>query len=185
MANKVKFGLRNVYYSVIASDGTYGTPVAINGAVNLSLDTVGDKEDFYADDTIYYSSTANQGYEGDLEIALIPDSFKTDVLGMTADSNGALIENADDVIKSIALGFEVQGDDKPRRTWLYNCQVARPADNSATIEASKTPNTETLTISVMPRSSDRAVKCVMTKTNANEADFNTFFNDVYEAVGSH
>lgn len=183
MANKVKFGLRNVYYSVITeSNGTitYGTPVAIQGAVNLSLDVVGDKEDFYADDTIYYSSTANQGYEGDLEIALIPDSFKTDVLGMTADTNGALIETADDVVKSIALGFEVQGDTMPRRTWMYNCKVSRPADNAATIEASKTPSTETLSISCMPRLTDRAVKCVMTKTTENATEFEGFFSAVYE-----
>lgn len=184
MANKVKFGLRNVYYSVISTNAqgeiTYGTPVAIPGAVNLSLDIVGDKEDFYADDTIYYSSTANQGYEGDLEIALIPDSFKTDVLGMTADTNGALIETADDVIKSIALGFEVQGDSMPRRTWMYNCQVSRPADESGTIEASKTPNTETLSISCMPRLTDRAVKCVMTKTAENATQFESFFSAVYE-----
>lgn len=184
MANKVKFGLRNVYYSVISTNAqgeiTYGTPVAIPGAVNLSLDIVGDKEDFYADDTIYYSSTANQGYEGDLEIALIPDSFKTDVLGMTADKNGALIETSDDVIKSIALGFEVQGDSMPRRTWMYNCQVSRPADESATTEASKTPNTETLSISCMPRLTDRAVKCVMTKTTENATAFDGFFSAVYE-----
>ena len=183
MANKVKFGLRNVYYSVITeSNGTitYGTPVAIPGAVNLSLDIVGDREDFYADDTIYYSSTANQGYEGDLEIALIPDSFKTDVLGMTADTNGALTETADDVVKSIALGFEVQGDSMPRRTWMYNCQVSRPADEAATIESSKTPNTETLSISCMPRLTDRAVKCVMTKTTENATAYEGFFSAVYE-----
>ena len=40
MANKVKFGLRNVYYSVITetADGIeYGTPKQILGAVNMSL----------------------------------------------------------------------------------------------------------------------------------------------------
>lgn len=187
MANKVKFGLRNVYYSVITETNgqvSYGTPVAIPGAVNLSLDTVGDKEDFYADDSIYYSSTANQGYEGELEIALIPDSFKTAVLGMTQDANGALVENADDVVKSIALGFEVQGDATPRRTWLYNCSVARPSDSASTIESSKTPSTESLSISVMPRLSDRAVKVVMAKTTENASTYNSFFSSVYDVTAS-
>ena len=30
---------------------------------------------------MYFVATANQGYEGSLEIALIPDSFRTEVLG--------------------------------------------------------------------------------------------------------
>ena len=50
--NKVKFGIKNCYYSVITEDDngqvTYGTPVAFKGAVSLSLDASGgDPEKFY------------------------------------------------------------------------------------------------------------------------------------------
>lgn len=36
----------------------------------------------------------NSGYEGDLEIALIPESFLTDIMHEELDGNGVLAENA-------------------------------------------------------------------------------------------
>ena len=94
--NKVKFGLKNCHYALATLDSetgtvTFGTPVAIPGAVNLSLDPEGDTEPFYADDMVYYTTVANNGYSGDLEIALIPDSFRKDVLKETEDTNGCLL----------------------------------------------------------------------------------------------
>ena len=98
-SNKVKFGIKNCFYAVatIADDGsaTYATPVALKGAVSLSLEAQGDNSPFYADDITYYMSAANSGYQGDLELALIPDSFKKDVLGYAEDTNGILYEDAD------------------------------------------------------------------------------------------
>ena len=79
-SNKVKFGLKNCHYAKAVFDQetnevTFGTPVAIPGAVNLSLDPEGDTEPFYADDMVYYTTTANNGYSGDLEIALLPEGY--------------------------------------------------------------------------------------------------------------
>lgn len=184
MANKIKYGLRNVYYSKITiGEGgayTYATPVAIPGGVSLSLSASGDENDFYADDAIYYSVTANQGYEGDLEIALIPESFLTDIMGVTKDSNGALIENSDAKLSSFALGFEVQGDIKGRRTWLYNCSASRSNQDASTKESSITPSTETLSIKAMPRLSDHAVKVSMEENETNTTAYNGFFSEVYK-----
>ena len=79
--NKVRFNLKNVYFSklTVGESGTptYATPEHIPGAVSISMSPEGDTTPFYADGIQYYTSVANNGYSGDLEMALIPDSFRT------------------------------------------------------------------------------------------------------------
>ena len=148
--NKIKFGLSNVYYAVatIAADGsaTYGAPVRIPGAVNLSLEPQGENTPFYADNIVYYTSANNAGYEGDLEIALIPESFKKDVLGYAEDTNGILYEDVDAKAKNFALLFQFEGDVKAVRHVLYNCTATRPSIASETKTDSTEPTTETITV---------------------------------------
>lgn len=177
--NKIKFGLKNVYYSVITlvnNVPNYGTPVAVPGAVNLTLDPEGEKITFYADDSAYFVQTANSGYTGSLEIALIPDSFKKDVLGEIEDDNGALIENADVTTKDFALMFEFNGDANATRHVLYNVNAARPSVAGATKGASIEAQTETLEITASPAVDTKHVKA---KLNYGQTGYNTFYSAVY------
>lgn len=148
--NKIKYGIKNVYYAVatIAADGsaTYDTPVALPGAVSLSLDPQGDTSPFYADNIVYYTSIANNGYEGDLELAKIPDSFMTDVLGYVTDHNDIMFEDANAPVTHFALLFQFEGDKHAKRHILYNCTAARPSISGSTKEESIEPQTETLSI---------------------------------------
>lgn len=148
--NKIKYGIKNVYYAVatIAADdtATYGMPVALPGAVSLSLEPQGEASPFYADDIVYYTSYSNNGYEGDLELAIIPDSFKTDVLGYILHSDGVLYENVDAETVHFALLFEFSGDKHHTRHVMYNCVSGRPATGSTTKGESIEPQTESLTI---------------------------------------
>lgn len=191
MANKVKFGLSNVHIAKITygeSQGvptiTYGTPFALAGAVNLTLDAEGDTADFFADNTKYFSSSANNGYSGSLEVAMINDTFRTDILGETTDSKGAFIENKDDTINDFALGFQIEGDNKNRRFWFYNVSATRPSTSSQTIETSKEPITDTLNITANARITDGNIKVFMEESASNKTQYDAFFNAVYEKTPS-
>lgn len=185
MANKVKFGLCNVHIAKITYGEnnaiTYGTPFALKGAVNLTLDPEGENADFYADNTKYFTASTNQGYSGSLEIALINDTFRTTILGETTDTNGAMFENKDNTISDFALGFQINGDQTNRKYWLYNVSAARPSTSSQTIESSKEPVTDTLNITATARLSDGQVRVFLEETEENKTAYDGFFETVYEA----
>ena len=107
--NKITFGLKNAHYALLTEAAgviTYGTPVKIPGSVSITLDPRGDLDEFYADDVLYYSGENNQGYDGSLEIANIPQTFSTEVLGEELDSTDkVLTEKSSTQTKPFALLF--------------------------------------------------------------------------------
>ena len=152
--NKVKFNICNVHYALITVDEdgevTFGTPVAMPGAVSLSLEPNGEPSNFYADGYAYYTISNNMGYEGDLELAMVPESFRTDVLKDSLDDNSVLVESANVETANFALLCEFDGDVKKIRHVLYNCSAARPNIESTTNEEEIEVQTETLAITAAP-----------------------------------
>lgn len=148
--NRVKFGLKRVAFALatIAEDGTatYGDVISFPGARTLSMEPQGAGEPWYADDGVYYFSSAPASRQGDLEMARIIDAFKRQVLGYIADANGLLLEDMNPAEVHFALLFETMNDKRPRRYVLYNCMATAPTVGSATNEGSKEPQTETSTI---------------------------------------
>lgn len=176
MANKIKYGLRGVHYAKVTSVTTagalvYATPKAIPGAVSLTLAPEGEREPFYADDVEYFASESNNGYSGTLEMAILTDEFRTDILGETVNTAGVYIEKADAIQSEFALLFEFQGDQKATRIALFRCIAGRPNGDASTKETSITPQTETLNITALPRVNDLVVRgrCPQTATTAYNA----------------
>ena len=182
--NKVQFGLSKVHYAVITeeTDGTftYGTPVPIPGAVSLSETVRGENTPFYADNGVYYSSSSNQGYELSLTFAKISEQFRIDVLGETL-VNGGLYENANARQKSFALLFEIEGDQQADKFVYYNCTATRPGTSTSTRTETTEVNTNELTITASPRTSDRAIRWITGETTAQDIK-DTFYDAVVEPV---
>lgn len=178
--NKVKYNLKNTHYALlnIAEDDTvsYGTPTPMPGSVSISLDANGEPENFYADGVAYYVINNNMGYDGDLELAMIPESFRTEALKEQLDDNGVLIENADVELASFALLFEFDGDKKHIRHVLYNCAASRPGIEGKTNEESREVQTETLAIKATPLANG------MVKAKTGNTTDATVYADWYKAV---
>ena len=116
------------------------------------------------------------GYDGDLELALIPESFRTDVLREKLDAKGVLIENSDAELALFALLFEFDGDVRHIRHVMYNCSASRPKIEGKTNEEKKEVQTETLTIKATPLADGK----VKAKTgNTTDA---TVYADWYKSV---
>ena len=180
--NKVRFGLKNAHYAKATFDEegnvSYATPKRIPGAVSLSLDAEGGTENFYADDIAYYILNNNSGYEGDLELALIPEDFLKEILHENEDANGVLAENANVEFERFAFLFEFTGDVRAIRHVLYCCSASRPNMEGSTREQQKEVKTETLTLTVTPLPSG----FVKAKTGANtsKAVYTNWYKSVYE-----
>lgn len=192
--NKIKYGLKNVYYAkaTIASDGsaTYSTPVAFPGAVSLSLSPQGETSPFYADNIAYWIGVSNTGYEGDLEMARVIDSFKTDILGYKRDNKDVIFEDANANPEHFALIFQFEGDQKATRHVMYNCTAARPDAAGNTKSESIEPQTETVTITatsiyVSTLGTGMDIVKSETVTSTDSSTYNGWFSAVYVPATLH
>lgn len=157
---KVQFGLSNLHLFKLTETtdsqgkvtGTYGAAMACPGAVNLSLSVEADEPDpFFADDSVYYQPAAiAKGYSGDLELARLPEDIRLAFLNFVKDSDDTIVEVDGTEQKYFAMTFENQTDENPIKKVFYKCSFGTPEVSAATIEDSKTPQTETIPITVLP-----------------------------------
>lgn len=188
MANKVQFGLSNVYFALLTFDdggnAIYGVPHKHPGAVNLTLEPSGSESVFYADNIAYYRTTANQGYSGTMEFALFDDWFRLNVLKDALDSNGVLVENASVSPAAVAMLYQVNGDQMNSYRVLYNLQVSRGSDTAATIGETTEPQTQTMNITASPLPNTMLVRAHTTDKTPAET-VNNWFTEVYIPEGEY
>lgn len=195
---KVKFGLKNVHVfplteSTDTTTGvtsmTYAAAIAIPGAVNLSLDVSESSPDpFYADDGIYYlPAGSSSGYTGNLEVALIPDAVRIQLMAFVEDAANVIVELKEATAKLFGMTFEIDSDTKARKFVYYKCQFSRPSLSASTNTDTKTPQTETAPITVMPTTktytlggSERAVVSAYTTEETDATAYSTWHTTIHE-----
>lgn len=176
--DKVKFGIKNVHiFPQLTDEPTFGTVIDVPGAVSLSLDAQGDISKFYADNIVYYQTSANNGYEGDLEVALIPDEVFEKIFNYVKDEDNVYTENASKNVVPFAMTFEEEGDQSGTKFVLYNCTATRPSRSLATVEDSKEPTTQTLSVSAAPLKDGNVM--AMTSADTTVEVLKDWHTDVY------
>ena len=190
MANKIFYGISNVYYAVVTETlntagqwtESYGTPKALKGAVGITLPASNEYIQFAADnDANYFMQKVFTGYSGGtLELRELDDTFRKDVFGNAADTNSVLKEKITDSPKYIALLFQIEGDASNTRYCLYRVSVGLPDTTSQTKTTTIPEVTLSLPLTAGGRLSDGLVK---TKVDAAiTTQYNAWFSAVYEPV---
>jgi phi13 family phage major tail protein len=179
-ANKIRYGLKNVYIAFATGAATWAAPQKIPGAVRFTPTPKGEESEFYADDGPYFVITCNNGYDAEIEWALIPDAILAEMLGWDTDDNGMIVEVADGTPKKFALMGEVKGDSKNRRFVYWDCQAARPSDEKQTKGETIEPKTEVLPLKILPIEigGKPCVKGTLELSDTNAAVFNSWFDAV-------
>lgn len=176
MADKVQFGISQLHVGTYTDDGngtvTLGTPYHQAGAVSFSPEENSEQNTFYADNIAYWSGYSGGSIEGDLEVALFDDAFKTQFLGYVTLTNGGLASVKNATKPNIYVAFQVEGDSEGRRCILYNCTCGAITREYNTIEESKEPATETLPITC---SGDNTTGVTMATFKPGDAGYATLF----------
>lgn len=149
MANKVEFGISQLHIGTYTeSNGTVtlGTPYHQKGAISFSPEEQSEQNNFYADNVIYWSGYSGGSIEGDLEVAMYDDEFKTQFLGYKALTNGGIANVKGAAKPNVYITFQVEGDAESRRVILYNCALGGITREYNTIEENKEPTTETIPV---------------------------------------
>lgn len=176
MPNKVEFGISQLHvgtYTVSGDSVTLGTPYHQKGAVSFSPEEQSESNEFYADNIAYWSGYSGGSIEGDLEVAMYDDAFKTQFLGYKALTSGGLANVKNPTKPNVYIAFQVEGDAESRRVILYNCSLGAITREYNTIEESKEPATETLAVTC---TGDNATGVTLATFRPGDAGYDTLFS---------
>lgn len=178
MANKVEFGISNLYVGTytVSTTGTVtmGSPYHQAGAVSFSPEEQSENTNFYADNVIYYAGYTGGSFEGDLEVAKFDDTFKTQFLGYISKGDGGIAAVKNATKPNVYIAFQVEGDAESRRVIMYNCSLGGITREYSTIEDTKEPATETIAVTV---AGDNATGISLVSYNQTASGYSTLFTN--------
>lgn len=177
-------GLRDLYVDVLTSDeeGTAvyeNSPSRLAKAITADLSVNTTQEKLYADDGV--DVTVSEFVDGELTLGtndLSPEAAEK-ILGLTKDSKGVLISNADDMPPYVAVGFRAKRPDGTFKfIWLYKVQFNVPSESYKTKGESIEFTTPEITGTIIARTDGNWKADWTGKDDAEPGS--TWFDKVYE-----
>lgn len=171
-------GLKNIHVAKI-TEGSYGVPVAITGAKEISVELSYEEVTMYADDAIDYMDYIFSGGSGSLSVTgLSADEYEL-LFGATKEDGGVVVKSTD-VSPEMALLFENDklGVNGKRLYVLYAVKFAPPSISSKTKEGSVSDEAVELSFTVRELSNGKIFKFVDTDNEDAEGLEDTWFTSV-------
>lgn len=181
----VTYGLKNVHYALWNEEqSTFGEWKPIPGAVSLSSDANTNQNDFYADDGIYATLSGANSESGSIEFARLTDEIMVDLVGYTVDEvSGLTYVTTEPKNITVALGYEVSGNEKKQRGVRYAVTFTPPSQSANTMTDTTDPDTVTMDYTAIGREfTISGNKVSILKAHVDEAADSDAYNNFWQKV---
>ena len=176
MAEKVRFGVSNLYFGTYEVDSngdvTLGSPMHVPGTVNISMEAESEESSFFADNIKYWTGYSDNGYTGEIENALFSDTFKTTFMNYVQLDDGGIAQIKGQQNSPVYFMFEGSGDAEHRRMIVYNVSLGQINREYATVEDTIEPQTATLPFTA---NGDNGTGIVYASYKETDAVYSTMF----------
>lgn len=175
-------GFSNIHVAPLTSAGTYGTPVAIEGAKSVEVSLNYENVQFYADNAIDYSEYIFSGGEGTLTISGLTPSEYALLFGATV-ADGVVKVKTSDIAPEMALLFERKklGTNKVVRYVVYAVKFAPTSISANTMEGSVSEENFELSFSVRETAENNVYTFVdgLEVTGENATAYDKWYEEVH------
>ena len=183
--NFENWGISDLYFSVMAADGTYGTPHHQENAVSLSETPEESNNNRDAADNKEVFGSSSELVTFNLEVTKFDNWLKTSILGYIEEGDGLGI--GDGTPKHFAMMVQNEGDEGPERSVWYDCTSSGISKTRQTtdVDGNYTFAHETVTITarkVTLPNDERRLGWSCSKGSTNYA---SFFTAVYYPAASN
>lgn len=130
-------GLDNIYVAPLTKDDntgvTYGTPVRLANAMDAKITPSQDQQNIFADDSVAEIITVFSSVDLEFSLAELTNTNYKLLLGKSTNSQGVVMDSANDTAPYFAFGFRAKKSNGAyRHIWLYKGKFSLIEESFAT-----------------------------------------------------